>query len=114
VILTLGESPDETTHWTGRLMAKVAGVSLTSVQRIWRAYGLAPHRVRTSKASRPQRNGSPASSPTPSRGMKRRLISSGTATGPTATRSLGVLQLWASVITRQPPDRPGKTGMRRD
>src|SRR3979411_1245026 len=39
--------------------------------------------------------------------MKRRIISSATATGPTATRSPGVLQLWASVITRQPRDRPG-------
>ena len=52
VKLTLGESPGETTHWTGRLMAKIAGVSLTSVQRIWRAHGLAPHRVRTFKLSR--------------------------------------------------------------
>lgn len=32
-------------------MAKVAGVSLTSVQRIWRAHGLAPHRIRTFKLS---------------------------------------------------------------
>ncbi len=35
VALTLGEPPGETTHWTGRVMAKVAGVGLTSVQRIW-------------------------------------------------------------------------------
>jgi hypothetical protein len=32
-------------------MAKAAGVSLTSVQRIWRAHGLAPHRIRTFKLS---------------------------------------------------------------
>ena len=51
VALTLGEPPGETTHWTGREMAKVAGVSLTSVQRIWRAHGLAPHRIRTFKLS---------------------------------------------------------------
>jgi transposase len=51
VTLTLGEPPGETTHWTGRVMAKFAGVSLTSVQRIWRAHGLAPHRIRTFKLS---------------------------------------------------------------
>lgn len=51
VALTLSEPPGETTHWTGRMMAKVAGVSLTSVQRIWRAHGLAPHRIRTFKLS---------------------------------------------------------------
>jgi hypothetical protein len=32
-------------------MAKVAGVSLRSVQRIWVAHGLKPHRVRTFKLS---------------------------------------------------------------
>ena len=51
VALTLGEPSGETTHWTGRLMARVAGVSLTSVQRIWKAHGLAPHRIRTFKLS---------------------------------------------------------------
>jgi transposase len=44
VALTLGEPPGEITHWTGREMAKAAGVSLTSVQRIWKAHGPAPHR----------------------------------------------------------------------
>src|SRR5215216_6498295 len=52
VKLTLGEPPGETTHWTGRMMAKATGVSLRSVQRIWRAHRLAPHRVRTFKLSR--------------------------------------------------------------
>jgi len=51
VALTLGEPPGETTHRTGRVMAKLAGVSLTSVQRIWRAHGLAAHRIRTFKLS---------------------------------------------------------------
>ena len=51
VALTLGEPPGETTQWTGRAMADVAGVSLTSVQRIWKAFGLAPHRMRTFKLS---------------------------------------------------------------
>jgi hypothetical protein len=31
--LTLSEPPGEATHWTGRMMAKVSGVSLRSVQR---------------------------------------------------------------------------------
>jgi transposase len=50
--LTLGDPPREATHWTGRVMAKAAGVSLRSVQRIWKAHRLAPHRVRTFKLSR--------------------------------------------------------------
>ena len=32
-------------------MAKAAGISVSSVQRIWRAHGLAPHRVRHFKLS---------------------------------------------------------------
>ena len=51
VALTLGEPPGETTHWTGRAMAAVSGVSLRSVQRIWAAHGLQPHRVRRFKLS---------------------------------------------------------------
>src|SRR3712207_5327485 len=50
--LTLSEPPGETTHWTGRMMAKASGVSLRSVQRIWAAHGLEPHRIRTFKLSR--------------------------------------------------------------
>jgi transposase len=49
--LTLGEPPGEATQWTGRAMADVAGVSLTSVQRIWKTHGPAPHRMRTFKLS---------------------------------------------------------------
>jgi len=51
VELTLDEPPRATTHWTCRAMAKVAGVSHRSVQRIWAAHGLKPHRVRTFKLS---------------------------------------------------------------
>ena len=51
VEMTLAEPPGETTHWTGRAMAKAAGVSHRSVQRIWAAHGLKPHRVRTFKLS---------------------------------------------------------------
>ena len=42
--LTLSGPPGEVTHWTRRMMAKACGVSLRSVQRIWAAHGLAPHR----------------------------------------------------------------------
>src|SRR3977135_1098686 len=51
VALTLDDPPGETTHWTGALMAKASGVSVSSVQRIWRAYGLQPHRVQQFKLS---------------------------------------------------------------
>src|SRR5712692_1367473 len=51
VEMTLAEPPGERTHWIGRAMAKAAGVSHRSVQRIWAAHGLKPHRVRTFKLS---------------------------------------------------------------
>src|SRR5712692_1857035 len=46
------EPPHQATHWTGRAMAKAMGLSLGSVQRIWRAHHLQPHRLRTFKRSR--------------------------------------------------------------
>ena len=52
VELTLREKPADATHWSTRSMAAVAGVSDTSVQRIWKAHGLQPHRVQTFKLSR--------------------------------------------------------------
>lgn len=52
VALTCGEPPSEVTHWTGRAMAKATGISLRSVQRIWAAHKLRPHRVRSFKRSR--------------------------------------------------------------
>jgi transposase len=52
VALTQGEPPGEATHWTAAMMAKAAGISASSVQRIWRSHGLQPHRVRQFKLSR--------------------------------------------------------------
>ena len=52
VALTCAEPPHQATHWTGRAMAKAIGISLGSVQRIWRAHNLQPHRLRTFKRSR--------------------------------------------------------------
>src|SRR5262245_53961519 len=51
VDLALGPPPEEVTHWTGRMLAKAAGVSLRSVQRILEAHQLAPHCIRTFKLS---------------------------------------------------------------
>ncbi len=49
--LTCSEPPGQVTHWTGRAMAKAVGVSLRSIQRIWGAHHLQPHRLRTFKRS---------------------------------------------------------------
>src|SRR5918995_4474582 len=51
VALTCTEPPGEVTHWTGRAMAKTVAISLRSVQRIWAAHDLQPHRIRTFKRS---------------------------------------------------------------
>ena len=51
VRLTLHETPAGETHWSCRSMAARAGVSAATVQRIWSARGLAPHRVETFKLS---------------------------------------------------------------
>ena len=55
VELTRQVPPGETTHWTGRAMAKAIGISLSAVQGIWKAHGLVPHRVRTFKLSKDPR-----------------------------------------------------------
>ena len=55
VALTCADPPHQATHWTWRAMAMVAGISLRSVQRIWEAHQLQPHRVRTFKRSRDPR-----------------------------------------------------------
>lgn len=45
VIATLESTPKGATHWSTREMAKHTGLSHSSVGRIWRAFGLAPHRT---------------------------------------------------------------------
>lgn len=47
VRLALQTKPKGRTHWSTRQMAKRAGVSQSSVSRIWRAFQLKPHRRRT-------------------------------------------------------------------
>ena len=51
VALTLAGPPPTASHWTGAAMAKAVGISVSSVQRIWRAHGLRPHLVRRFKLS---------------------------------------------------------------
>jgi transposase len=50
--VTLKTKPKQATHWSCRSMAKAQGISPATVQRIWDAHGLQPHRVRTFKLSR--------------------------------------------------------------
>ena len=48
---TLHTTPEQATHWSTRTMAEHAGVSHTTVQRIWHAHELKPHLLRTFKLS---------------------------------------------------------------
>jgi len=51
VVKTLESLPADATHWSSRGMAKASGISVSSVQRIWRAFGLQPHRMENFKLS---------------------------------------------------------------
>jgi transposase len=51
IVATLESVPKNATHWSSRGMAKDSGLSVSSVQRIWRAFGLQPHRMETFKLS---------------------------------------------------------------
>ena len=55
VRLTQQEKPAGQTHWSCRTMAKAAGVSPATVQRVWSARGLKPHLVKTFKLSNDKR-----------------------------------------------------------
>ncbi len=48
---TTTDPPGEVTHWTAAAMARIIGISVSSIQRIWRAHGLQPHRWRLFKLS---------------------------------------------------------------
>ena len=52
---TLHTTPKDSTHWSTRTMAKVQGVSRSTVQRIWNSHGLQPYRVETFKLSQDKR-----------------------------------------------------------
>ena len=49
---TLQEKPSNATHWSTRTLAAVVGLIPASIQRIWKAHRLKPHRVGTFKLSR--------------------------------------------------------------
>ena len=51
IVTTLESLPADATHWSSRGMAKASGISVSSVQRIWRAFGLQPHRMESFKLS---------------------------------------------------------------
>jgi transposase len=51
VTRTLETKPENATHWSTRGMARAAGMSQSAVGRIWRAFGLKPHRAETFKLS---------------------------------------------------------------
>jgi hypothetical protein len=48
---TLQTPPPAATHWSTRTLAQAQGVSPATIQRIWDAHGLQPHRTRTFKLS---------------------------------------------------------------
>jgi transposase len=48
---TLAPPPHEATHWTARAMAEACGLAVSTIQNIWKAHGLAPHRWRSFKLS---------------------------------------------------------------
>ena len=48
---TLKSIPADATHWSIRTMAKETGFSHSTIRRIWRAFGLQPHRAESFKLS---------------------------------------------------------------
>jgi transposase len=51
IVKTLEESPANATHWSTRSMAAATGMSQSAISRIWRAFGLKPHRTEHFKLS---------------------------------------------------------------
>ena len=49
--LTLEQTPPDGTHWSLRSMARASGYAPSTIHRIWRAFGLQPHRSETFKLS---------------------------------------------------------------
>jgi transposase len=51
IVKTLETTPKDATHWSTRSMAREVGLTQSAVLRIWRAFGLQPHRSETWKLS---------------------------------------------------------------
>jgi transposase len=51
IVRTLETVPPDATHWSSRGMTRASGLSVSTVQRIWRAFWLQPHRLETFKLS---------------------------------------------------------------
>jgi len=51
IVRTLESTPPDATHWSSRGMSRASGLSVSTVQRIWRAFGLQPHRSESFKLS---------------------------------------------------------------
>ena len=52
IVKTLETTPKDATHWSTRSMAREVGLTQTAVHRIWKAFGLQPHRLETWKLSK--------------------------------------------------------------
>ena len=52
IVKTLETTPRVATHWSTRSMAAEVGLTQSAVSRIWRAFGLQPHRQETWKLSK--------------------------------------------------------------
>jgi transposase len=52
IVKTLETTPTDATHWSTRSMAREVGLTQSAVLRIWKAFGLQPHRQQTWKLSR--------------------------------------------------------------
>lgn len=52
IVRTLETTPRDATHWSTRSMAREVGLTQSAVLRIWRAFGLQPHRQETWKLSK--------------------------------------------------------------
>jgi transposase len=51
VVATLESTPDNATHWSRKSMAEKSGLSKSTIGRIWKDFGLKPHRADTFKLS---------------------------------------------------------------
>jgi transposase len=51
VRLTLEKTPKGVTHWSSRMLARKTGLSQSTISRVWRAFGLKPHRTESFQLS---------------------------------------------------------------